>query len=166
VPWFIWSCEPPYGCWELNLGPLLSQLSNLIVYHFLKWTSLCQVWWALRRQRQADLCEFKVSLIYRASSRIVMATQRKPVSKNENKQTNLWLIHWGPLKLDLSPLPLPSSSTHIPYNPRFQIYANICDAHIQSIAEVKATFRFWFPLLPVTRCLSITNICHQMLSSK
>jgi hypothetical protein len=38
-------------------------------------------WWrtplipALRMQRQADLCEFKVSLVYRSSSRTVMATQ-------------------------------------------------------------------------------------------
>ena len=49
-------------------------------------------WWhtplilALGRQRQEDLCEFKVSLVYRVSSRTVSkATQRNPV---KGKQTN------------------------------------------------------------------------------
>ena len=40
---------------------------------------------ALRKQRQMGLCEFEASLVYRASSRTVRATQRNPVSKN--KQT-------------------------------------------------------------------------------
>jgi hypothetical protein len=40
---------------------------------------------ALGRQRQVELCEFKDSLVYRASSRTAKATQRNPVS---NKQTN------------------------------------------------------------------------------
>ena len=36
------------------------------------------------RQRQVDLCEFKASLVYRASARIdSKATQRYPVSKNK-----------------------------------------------------------------------------------
>ena len=39
---------------------------------------------ALRRQRQADLCEFDASLVYRAASRTVRATQRKPVLKNQS----------------------------------------------------------------------------------
>jgi hypothetical protein len=33
---------------------------------------------ALRRQRQADLCEFKASLVYIASSRIAGATWLQP----------------------------------------------------------------------------------------
>ena len=42
---------------------------------------------SLRRQRQAELCEFKVSLVYRVSSRTARAVrQRNPVSK-QNKQT-------------------------------------------------------------------------------
>ena len=42
---------------------------------------------ALGRQRQADLCEFENSLLYRASSRTgSKAIQRNPVSIN--KQTN------------------------------------------------------------------------------
>ena len=35
---------------------------------------------ALRRQRHADLCEFEVNLVYRASSRTANATERTPVS--------------------------------------------------------------------------------------
>ena len=39
---------------------------------------------ALRRQMQADLCEFEASLVYRASSRTVRAvTQRNSVSKKQ-----------------------------------------------------------------------------------
>jgi hypothetical protein len=46
---------------------------------------------ALRKQRQADLCEFKASLVYRASSRISRATQRNPVSNKQiSKQTKNW----------------------------------------------------------------------------
>jgi hypothetical protein len=33
---------------------------------------------ALRKQRQVDLCEFKASLVYRASFRTARATQKKP----------------------------------------------------------------------------------------
>jgi hypothetical protein len=40
---------------------------------------------AFRRQRQVDLCEFKASLVYRASSRTARATQRNPVSKKKKK---------------------------------------------------------------------------------
>ena len=36
---------------------------------------------ALQRQRQADLCEFEVSLVYRVSSRTARDTQRNPASK-------------------------------------------------------------------------------------
>ena len=39
---------------------------------------------ALGRQRQADLCEFETSLVYRASSRIARAvTQKNHVSKKK-----------------------------------------------------------------------------------
>jgi hypothetical protein len=48
-------------------------------------------WWplgpALRSQRQADLCEFEASLVYRTSSRTVRATQRNPDLEKQN-QTN------------------------------------------------------------------------------
>ena len=50
------------------------------------------MWWhtslipALGRQRQTDLCEFKTSLVYRASMRTARAfTQRNPVLKNKIK---------------------------------------------------------------------------------
>jgi hypothetical protein len=43
---------------------------------------------ALRRQRQADLSEFKASLVCRVSSRIAKATKRTPVLKNKNKTIN------------------------------------------------------------------------------
>ena len=41
---------------------------------------------ALKRQRQADLYEFKVNLVYRMSSRRARATQRNPVAKNQKKK--------------------------------------------------------------------------------
>jgi hypothetical protein len=48
-------------------------------------------WWyvplilALGSHRQMDLCEFKVSLLYRVSSKTAKTTQRNPVWKNKNK---------------------------------------------------------------------------------
>ena len=44
---------------------------------------------ALGRQRQADLCEFKASLVYSVSSRTARATQRNPVSKKKTKQKTM-----------------------------------------------------------------------------
>ena len=41
---------------------------------------------ALRRQRQANLCEFEASLVYKVSSRTARPIQRTPVSKNKTKQ--------------------------------------------------------------------------------
>jgi hypothetical protein len=40
---------------------------------------------ALRGQRQVDLCEFQVSLVYRQSSRIDRAAERNLVLKNIKK---------------------------------------------------------------------------------
>ena len=49
---------------------------------------------ALRRQRQEDLCEFKASLVYRASSSTArIVKQRNPVLKDKtNKQKELNLL--------------------------------------------------------------------------
>jgi hypothetical protein len=41
---------------------------------------------ALGRQRQG-ISEFEASLVYKVSSRTARATQRNPLSKNQNKQT-------------------------------------------------------------------------------
>jgi hypothetical protein len=41
---------------------------------------------ALRSQRRVNLCEFKASLVYIASSRIARATQRNSVSKTKTKR--------------------------------------------------------------------------------
>ena len=41
---------------------------------------------ALGRKRQADLCEFEASLVYRVSFRTVRDTQRNPVLKNKNQK--------------------------------------------------------------------------------
>ena len=40
---------------------------------------------ALRRQRQADLCEFKASLVYRDSSRTVRAVTERPCLQKQKK---------------------------------------------------------------------------------
>jgi hypothetical protein len=40
---------------------------------------------ALRRQRQADLCDFEASLVYRASSRTARAVQRNLVWRREGR---------------------------------------------------------------------------------
>ena len=57
----------------------------------------------LGRQRQADLCEFKASLVYRASSRIVRdATQRNPVLKTKKGKIGSLIETWGlPISLIL-----------------------------------------------------------------
>ena len=41
----------------------------------------------LGRQRQGNLCEAQASLVYRVSSRIAKATQRKPVLKTTTTTT-------------------------------------------------------------------------------
>lgn len=57
-------------------------------------------WWCtpltstFGRQRQADLCGFKGSLVYTASSRIARATNRNPVS--EKKRTKNVLTDYHP----------------------------------------------------------------------
>lgn len=44
----------------------------------------------LRKQRQADLCEFESSLLYKNSSRIAKAvTHRNPVSKKQKKNRTI-----------------------------------------------------------------------------
>lgn len=46
---------------------------------------------AFSRQRRADLCEFKASLVYKASSSTAKAvTQRNPISKNQGKGGVEW----------------------------------------------------------------------------
>ena len=50
---------------------------------------------ALRRQKQIDLCEFKVSPVYRASSRVARATQRKHGSKKVNKNVEVLTLGSG-----------------------------------------------------------------------
>jgi hypothetical protein len=41
---------------------------------------------ALRRQRQAELCEFKARPVYRANARTAKTTQRNPVLKKKKKK--------------------------------------------------------------------------------
>jgi hypothetical protein len=40
---------------------------------------------ALRRQRQVALCEFKASLVYKASFRTARTTKRSPVLKSKKE---------------------------------------------------------------------------------
>jgi hypothetical protein len=41
---------------------------------------------ALRRQKQNDLCEFELSLVYRSSTRTVWAMQRNSVLKKKKRK--------------------------------------------------------------------------------
>ena len=49
-------------------------------------------WWctplipAFGKQKQEDLCEFKASFVYKASSRTTRDAQRNPVSKKKKKR--------------------------------------------------------------------------------
>ena len=53
------------------------------------WVVMAPLIMALRRQKQAGLCEFEASLVYRASSRTSFkATQRNPASKNQKRKRN------------------------------------------------------------------------------
>jgi hypothetical protein len=47
---------------------------------------------ALRRQRQADLCEFEASLLYRVSSKTDKAIHRETKSQKTNQTTTTKLI--------------------------------------------------------------------------
>lgn len=55
------------------------------------------------RQRQAYLCEFEASLVYKVSSMTARGTQRNPVSKNKMKHNELitwpWVDHIASLFL-------------------------------------------------------------------
>ena len=42
---------------------------------------------ALKRQKQADLCEFEANLVFKVSPRQAPKLQRNPVSKNKKTKT-------------------------------------------------------------------------------
>jgi hypothetical protein len=83
--------------WDLALvAGLGSALNGIIFYQgCLLWTCRkCCLWSldyspsALRRQRQEDLCEFKVSLVYKLSSRLGgLFYTEKPCLENKTKQS-------------------------------------------------------------------------------
>ena len=68
-----------------NVLPLGCAPSPIKYYAFSKRMRGAGQWWhvpALVRQKQADLCELEVSLVYRASCRTgSKVTQKNPVSK-------------------------------------------------------------------------------------
>ena len=71
-------------------------------YNFVIDKATISAWWwwctpsmsALGRQRQMNLCEFKASLVSRASFRTVRATQRNPVSKTKQTKKLNSLFSW------------------------------------------------------------------------
>jgi hypothetical protein len=76
--------------WYLNISGI-----GDVAFLFLSKESLSKpAWWCtplilvLRRQRRADLCEFKASLVYKSSSRRARATRRNPISKNKKTNKN------------------------------------------------------------------------------
>jgi hypothetical protein len=56
----------------------------------------------LGRQREADLCEFKACLVYRASSRTARTTQRNPVSIKTKIKTKTKTHHQKNSQINLS----------------------------------------------------------------
>jgi len=62
--------------WRMNIFMKRSRGVHLVV---VAPTFSSSTW----RQRQEDFCEFEASLVYRASSRTVRATQRNPVWKTK-----------------------------------------------------------------------------------
>ena len=100
------------GPWALSGFAIWPSLMTVLS---LKDRGSSRMWWrrplipALRRQRQADLCEFEASLVYRVSSCVVWETQRNPVSKHKQGQgleRSTQPLH---LLLDLSATPRPLS---------------------------------------------------------
>jgi len=69
------------GCWEPSLGLLQKHQKLLTTEPELLSLFFFALMPALRRQKQADLCEFQASLVYRSSSRTAKATQRNLVFK-------------------------------------------------------------------------------------
>ena len=67
--WSYRQCELPYGCWELNPGPLEEQSVLLITEPSL----------------QPQISKSEDSPVYRVSSRTARAIQRNLVSKTRSK---------------------------------------------------------------------------------
>jgi hypothetical protein len=97
-----WNCATKSGSlspsWNIQIPTLKLSLIHLAFIYLFIYLSINYIYCravvasafipALRRKRQVELCEFKASLVYRASSRIARATQRNRVSKNKTKQNN------------------------------------------------------------------------------
>lgn len=121
----------------------------------------------LRKQRQADFCEFETSLLYKNSSRIAKAvTHRNPVSRNQKKNRTILYTN-GILAFLQTKLYLSSTTSY--YYSSLIMNMSIFYLYYPNANYYSPISYFFLLLCTVTNIssLSINNITllHRMISS-